>query len=173
VAVAVAPEEYRPIRIVVRDDELSRNRLTVFFRLLLVLPHLVWLLLWGIAAFTVSFANWLAVVVEAKVPSSLHNFVAGYLRYATHVGAYLLLATNPYPGFRGRPGYPVDLEIDPPERQGRWGGFFRLVLALPALLLAEALGGGSSDYGGVAAVAAFLAWFFCLALGRAPRASAT
>jgi len=170
VAVAsVSDETRRPIRIVVRDDDLSRNRLTVFFRLLLAIPHFVWLILWGIAAFTVSFANWLAVLVEARVPTSLHNFVAGYLRYATHLGAYLLLAANPYPGFRGRPGYPVDLEIDPPERQGRWGGFFRLILALPALLLAEALGGGNSDYGGVAAVSAFLAWFFCLALGRAPR----
>jgi hypothetical protein len=159
----------RPIRVVLRDDDLRRSRLTVFFRLLLAIPHFVWLILWGIAAFTVSFVNWLAVLIEAEVPSSLHNFVAGYLRYATHLGAYLLLAANPYPGFRGRPGYPVDLEIDPPKRQGRWGGFFRLLLALPALLLAEALGGGSSDYGGVAAVAAFLAWFFCLALGRAPR----
>jgi len=167
--IVASDEKRRPIRIVVRDDDLSRSRLTVFFRLLLAIPHLVWLILWGIAAFTVSFANWLAVLIEAKVPSSLHNFVAGYLRYATHVGAYLLLAASPYPGFRGRPGYPVDLEIDPPERQGRWGGFFRLILAFPALLLAEALGGGGSDYGGVAAVAAFLAWFFCLALGRAPR----
>jgi hypothetical protein len=169
VAVAVAPEERRPIRIVVHDDDLNRSRLTVFFRLLLAIPHFVWLILWGIAAFTVSFANWLAVLIEARVPSSLHNFVAGYLRYATHLGAYLFLAANPYPGFRGRPGYPVDLEIDPPERQGRWGGFFRLLVAIPALLLAEALGGGGTDYGGVAAVAAFLAWFFCLALGRAPR----
>jgi uncharacterized protein DUF4389 len=168
VAVAVAPEQRRPIRIVVRDDDLSRNRLTVFFRLLLAIPHIVWLILWGIAAFTVSFANWLAVLIEAQVPSSLHNFVAAYLRYATQLGAYLVLAANPYPGFRGRPGYPVDLEIDPPERQGRWGGFFRLVLAIPALLLAEALGGGGTDYGGVAAVSAFLAWFFCLARGRAP-----
>jgi Domain of unknown function (DUF4389) len=168
VAVAVATEERRPIRIVVHDDDLSRNRLTVFFRLLLVIPHLVWLILWGIAAFTVSFVNWLAVLIEAQVPTSLHDFVAGYLRYATHVGAYVLLAANPYPGFRGRPGYPVDLEIDPPVRQGRWGGFFRLLLALPALLLAEALGGGGSDYGGAAAVSAFLAWFFCLARGQAP-----
>ncbi len=48
-------------------------------------------------------------------------------------------------GFAVDPGYPVDLEIDPPEQQGRWGGFFRLFLALPALLLAAALGGGVSS----------------------------
>jgi hypothetical protein len=103
----------RSIRLVVRDDDLARNRLTVFFRLLLAIPHLVWLTLWGIAAFVVAFILWLAVLIEGQAPESLHEFVAGYVRYATHVAAYVLLAANPYPGFRGRPGYPVDVEIDP------------------------------------------------------------
>jgi hypothetical protein len=182
VVVAVAGENRRPIRLVVGEDDLRRSRLTVFFRLLLAIPHLVWVTLWGIAAAVVSFVNWLAVVINGELPSSLHNFVSGYLRYATHVAAYLFLAAGPYPGFRGRPGYPVDLEIDPPARQGRWGGFFRLVLAIPALLLATLLGGslsfnapanlvtyGLATFGGLATTAAFLAWFFCLLLGRAPR----
>jgi hypothetical protein len=181
----------RPIRLVVLDDDLGRSRLTVFFRLILAIPHFVWLLLWGVAAFVASFVLWLAVLIEGKAPAILHDFVAGYLRYATHVGSYLYLAANPYPGFRGRPGYPIDLEIDPPERQSRWTAFFRLILALPALVLTGVLGGGlsfgsqgswSSASGeqsgaawtgattaGTAAVAAFLAWFAILALGRAPR----
>jgi small-conductance mechanosensitive channel len=189
--VAVASPRQHPIRLVVRDD-LERNRLTVFFRLLLAIPHLIWLVLWGIAAFVVSFVNWLAVVIQGSVPSVLHDFVAGYLRYATQVSGYLFLAASPYPSFRGRPGYPIDLEIDPPARQSRWAGFFRLVLAIPALILAAMLGGGlsfgspSGSWGaaggdrasttwsafsstGVAAAAAFLAWFAILARGRAPR----
>jgi hypothetical protein len=188
---AVAAPSVRPIRLVVSDD-LGRSRLTVFFRLLLAIPHLIWVTLWGIAAFVVAFVMWLAVLVNGRVPTGLHDFVAGYLRYATHVGAYLFLAASPYPGFRGRPGYPIDLEIDPPERQSRWSGFFRLLLAIPALLLAAALGGGLSfgspggswgaaeqssgstgwtafSFVGVAAAAAFLAWFATLARGRAPR----
>jgi hypothetical protein len=148
--------------------------------------------LWGVAAFVVSFVMWLAVVIQGQVPTVLHDFVAGYLRYATQVGGYLFLAASPYPGFRGRPGYPIDLEIDPPERQSRWTGFFRLFLAIPALLLAATLGGGLSvgspggSWGaaggdessatwsavtltGVAAAAAFLAWFAIMVRGRAPR----
>ena len=35
-----------PIQLIVTDD-LSRSRLTVFFRLLLVIPHWIWLGLWG------------------------------------------------------------------------------------------------------------------------------
>ena len=141
----------------------------------------------------VSFVLWLAVLIEGKAPEILHDFVAGYVRYATHVGAYLYLAADPYPGFRGRPGYPVDLEIDPPERQSRWTAFFRILLALPVLLLASVLGGGFSlgspgssgasasgeasasaawtgaSVTGAAAAAAVLAWFATVALGRTPR----
>jgi hypothetical protein len=173
-----------PIRIVVRDDALRRRRLTVFFRLLLALPHLVWLGLWGLAASFAAIALWLGVVIEGKAPESIHGFVAGYLRYATHVAAYVFLAADPFPGFRGAPGYPVDLEIDPPARQSRWSGLVRMVLALPAALMASALGGGlawtalAGPYafaailltgGGAAGSAAFLAWFAALVAGRAPR----
>jgi hypothetical protein len=189
----VATPEQRPIRLVVRDDELRRSRLTVFFRLLLAIPLFVWVTLRGIAAFVVAFVIWLAVLIEAKAPESLHDFVASYVRYATQVSAYIFLAADPYPWFRCQSDYPVDVEIAPPVRQGRWGGFFRLVLALPALVLAAMLGGGFatgssgqgswsassgnedalwwnvSSAGGVAAAAAFLSWFAILARGGAPR----
>jgi hypothetical protein len=188
---SASSKQSRPIRLLVRDD-LERTRVTVFFRLLLAIPALVWVLLRGIAAFVVAFALWLAVLIEAKAPESLHDFVASYLRYSTQVGAYLLLAADPYPWFRVQPRYPVDLEIDGPVRQSRWSGGFRLVLALPAAVLASALGGGFStsspsaswssrgggtesysvwvaSYGGAAAAAAFLAWFAILARRRSPR----
>ena len=180
---AVAPQA-RPIRLVVRDNDLRRNRLTVFFRLLLAIPHFVWLVLWGTAASIVAFILWLAVLIEGQAPEILHDFVAGYVRYATQLSAYLFLAADPYPGFRGRPGYPVDVEIDPPARQSRWSGFFRLLLATPAILLSSALGAGftwSASGGfylifvalatssGVAGAVAFLAWFAIVVLGREPR----
>lgn len=187
----MASHEERPIRIVVDDESLERTRLTVFFRLLLAIPIVVWLGLRGIAAFVVSFALWLAILVSAQAPTSLHDFVASYVRYATQVSAYVFLAADPYPWFRCQSDYPVDLEVDPPVRQSRWSGFFRFFLALPALVLAGALGGGlstssgsGSGYsqdggdvaafygltaGGAAAVAAFLAWFAILARGREPR----
>jgi Domain of unknown function (DUF4389) len=173
--------EPHPIRLVVSDD-LRRSRLTVFFRLLLALPHLVWLLLWTIAAFFAAIANWFATLGAGSPPQALHRFLGAYVRYATHVSAFLFLAANPFPGFKGAPGYPVDLEIEPPARQCRCQSGFRLLLALPALALASVLasgggGGGGADtsaadaavtISGVAFVAAILAWFVSLALGRMP-----
>ncbi len=159
----------RPIRLVVGDD-LGRSRLTVFFRFLLALPHAVWLTLWTMAVWLVAFPAWLVALFDGRLPRVFHDFLAAYVRYGVHVAAYVFLAANPFPGFTGRPGYDVDVEIDPPAAQGRWSVAFRLVLALPALLLTSALiGGGGWTYAGVAASVAILAWFAALVTGRMPR----
>jgi Domain of unknown function (DUF4389) len=164
-----------PVRIVVTDD-LRRSRLTVFFRLLLAIPHYIWASLIGVAVAIAVFVNWWILLVRARTPQGLHDFVAGYLRYLTHLEAYFLLAANPYPGFYpfDDEPYPVELEIDPPERQNRWKTLFRLFLAIPAFVIAGALlwgGPRSNGYGagGVAFGAAFLLWFVGVFRARAPR----
>jgi hypothetical protein len=167
--------EPHPIRLVVQDD-LRRSRLTVFFRLLLAIPHLWWLSIWTFGAFFAVIGNWFATLVRGRSPLALHNFLAGYVRYTTHVNAYLFLAANPYPGFVGQPGsYPIDVEIDEPRRQSRWGVGFRMLLAIPAFFLAGALigwGGARAGYvallAGTMGTAAFLGWFAALVTGRMP-----
>ena len=68
----------------------------------------------------------------------LHHFLASFVREAAHVSAFLHLVGRPYPGFLGREGsYPVDLTIAPPAGQRRLGVLARIVVALPALLLAS------------------------------------
>ena len=178
--VTTSPEPRRhPIRLVVTDDA-RRSRLTVLFRLLLALPHLVWVTLYGIAASVVAFVAWLAVLIEGQVPTSIHDFLVRYVRYATHVAAYITLAAGPFPGFGGSLPYPVDVEIDPPARQRRLGALVRLLLVLPASLVASTLGGSAvlglsfglavlGLTGGLTGTIAFLAWFACLARGRMPR----
>lgn len=168
-----------PIKLVLADD-FERKRLTVGFRWLLVIPHFVWLGLWSIAAFFAALANWLVTLVLGRAPAALHRFLALYVKYATQVYGYFLLGADPYPPFDGRPGYPVDVEIDEASEQSRLTVAFRIVLVIPALLLAGALfglpsttSGGSSQLFnwsiGVAHVAAFLGWFACLARSRMPR----
>ena len=171
-----SPTQAHPIRLVVTDD-LHRSRLTVFFRLFLSIPHLLWLGLWSVVAFVIAVINWFATLIKGQSPQGLHDFLAGYLRYATHVEAYLLLAGNPFPPFfvgSTTGPYPIDLEVDPPVRQNRWKTGLRGFLALPALLLAAVFLGGpiawaSIDGGGIAGAAAFLTWFAALARGRSPR----
>jgi hypothetical protein len=151
-----------PVGVAVSDD-LGRSRLTVFFRLLLALPHIVWLILWGFAAFLAGIGGWFAALVIGRLPRALHRFLSAYLRYATHVGAFLFLTANPFPGFTGTPGrYPVDPELPEPERQNRLVTLFRVFLAIPAFAV-------SGSLYTLAFVAAFFGWFVALALGRMPR----
>src|SRR5207237_6182197 len=136
-------------RIVVTDD-LRRSRLTVFFRLLLAIPHFIWLALFGIVAIVVAFVNWWATLFRGSSPAGLHDFLAGYVRYLTHLEAYLSLTANPFPAFYvgSRLGaYPIDVEIDPPAPQNRWKTGFRIFLFVPAALVAGALSGGRGRLG--------------------------
>jgi Domain of unknown function (DUF4389) len=150
------------VRLVGDADDLRFSRVTVFFRLLIALPHIVWLLLWEIAAIVVMIVNWFATLFGGTPVSALHGFLSRYVRYQLHVYAFLFLAANPFPGFAGEPGsYPLDLELPEPGRQNRWKTGFRIVLAIPAILVASALGYGLF-------VAAVLTWFVALARGAAP-----
>ena len=149
-----------PIRLVVTDD-LQRNRLTVFFRLILAIPHVIWLLLWGIVATLAAIANWFATLVKGESPEGLHNFLATYLRYMTQVYAYILLIADPFPGFGGKPGYPVEIDVDPPQPQNRWTVGFRIFLAIPAFIIA-------GIFGYLNRILALFSWFVALVLGRVP-----
>jgi hypothetical protein len=145
------------------EDDLHRSRLTVFFRLFLVIPHLLWLYFWGWAFFAVLVFNWFATLFAGRSEADVQSFSARWVRYATHVYAYLLLAANPWPRFSGKPDtYPIDLEIDPPEPQPRLVTLFRIVLVIPAYVFAAVLST-------VAQVVALAGWFVCLALGRMPK----
>jgi hypothetical protein len=145
------------------DDDLRRSRLTVFFRLVLVIPHLIWLELWSFAVIWVIAFNWVATLFAGRSEEDVHSFVGRWVRYQLHVNAYLFLVADPWPKFSGKPGtYPVDLELDPPQPQSRWVTFFRIVLVIPAYIFSTVLIT-------VAQVVAVIGWFACLALGRMPK----
>jgi hypothetical protein len=173
-----------PIRLSVEDD-LRRNRLTVFFRLILAIPHFIWAFIWGVAVFFAAIANWFATLVAGTPPASLHRFLSAYVRYLAHLNAYIWLVANPYPGFVGEEGeYPIDVTLPPPAVQERWKVLLRIFLMLPALFLSATLGGvgairapyrgkggryGGGGGGALSAVCGILGWFAVLATGRMPK----
>lgn len=143
------------------SDDLERNRLTVLFRLILVIPHLIWLSVWGIAVYFAVIINWFATLFSGTSPQGLHDFIAQWLRYYLQVYGYLFFLADPYPGFMGNEPYPADLEVDPPRPQNRWITGFRIILAIPAVLVAGVLG-----Y--VLQVIGLISWIVCLVTGRMP-----
>jgi len=150
-----------PVRFVVTDD-LRRSRLTVFFRLLLVIPHYVWIAIWTYSMFLVIPFQWVWVILSGHMEEDVHRYVARFVRYHVHYYAYVLLLANPWPKPNGREGYPIDMELDPPERQNRLSVLFRLILAIPAIVFTIVLTT-------VLYVIGFLGWFVSLVLGRMPQ----
>jgi Domain of unknown function (DUF4389) len=151
-----------PVGLVI-DDDLRRSRLTVFFRLLLAIPHLIWLYLWAIAAEVLVLIGWFCALVVGHLPRPFHRFLRAFVRYQAQLYGYLTLAGNPYPPFTGTDPYAIDLRLPEPGLPlKRWKVLLRLVLAIPAFLLLYAAQA-------IAFSAAFLGWFACVVLGRMPR----
>jgi hypothetical protein len=157
---SAGPTPEHPIILEVTDDR-RRSRLTTFFRLFLTVPHMVWLLLWGIAVVFAVVGQWFFALATGRPAAPLRRFLAAYIRYQTHVGAFLFMVANPFPGFTGRPGYPIDVHLAPAERQSRWVTLFRLFLGVPAFILNGALNA-------LLVAAGIGGWFAALAIGRMP-----
>jgi hypothetical protein len=149
-----------PLRFVGGFD-LARSRLTVLFRIILVIPHAVVLTLYGIAALACAIIAWFVAIVIGRVPEGLHGVIAGYLRYYVRVASYAFILADPFPPFGAGGTYPVDLEVDPPTAQNRLTVLFRYILGYPCLLVLYVLEP-------VLALVAVGAWFVALFAGRVP-----
>ncbi len=143
----------------------GRNRLTAFFRLILAIPVAIVLYVYAIVALFAILIAWFAIVFTARYPQGLYEFVAGYLRFLTRVTAYAALLCDPYPAFSGAPddSYPVRLEFAGPlERYSRAKTFFRIILAIPLLILRYVMGL-------LLEIGAVGAWIVILFTGKMPR----
>ena len=171
----VTPEEERPaqpppverprphpVRLVDHDD-LRRSRLTVLVRLLLALPHLIWITLYTLVALFVGLANWIVTLIKGRSPQRMHRWLVRYLRYTVYVYSYVYVLANPYPPFHGEErSYPVDLHVEGLDGQRRLITAFRLILVIPAFVLSWVLGQ-------VLQVLAVLNWLIAIFIGRVPR----
>lgn len=77
----------------------QRNRLTVFFRLILAIPQFIVIAVLGIAVWAVYVIAFFAVLFTGRWPQGLRNFAVGFMRWVLRVEAYLLLLTDDYPPF--------------------------------------------------------------------------
>src|SRR5207248_6887551 len=87
-----------------RRGALTRtSRVTVLFRLVLAIPHLIALYFLYIAAEAVAFVAWFAALFTTRVPVGMYGFLAWVLGYGTRVMAYLGLLSDQWPTFSGAP----------------------------------------------------------------------
>ena len=165
----------------------TRNRLTVFFRLILAIPHIIWLFLWTIAVVLRRDHELDRDAHPGSRPAGPAPLHLPYVRYLVHLDAYLWLVANPYPGFVGEEGeYPIDVRLPPPEPQPRWKTLLpascspcRRSSSPPRSAagqrrgLRQARGGGTGPRlqaaSGLGSAVGVLGWFASLARGRMPK----
>lgn len=145
-----------------RDAIEGTSRATVAFRLILAIPHLIALWALSYAAAAVAIVAWFAVLFTACVPDGLYNFIGWVVRYGARVWAYVWLMNDRWPSFSESPDDPVRVQLPGPERLNRAAVFFRVILAIPAAIVASLLSSGL-------AVAGILLWLVVLIRGRVPQ----
>jgi Domain of unknown function (DUF4389) len=146
------------VRIDAREP-LRRRRLVVLLRVLIFVPHYIVVTLWSVLAALAVVVAWLALLVEGRLPTWLHRFIAAYVRYVVQAVAWLNLLSGRYPDPLHTTEHPFAIDIPDRPRQRRLVTLFRLPLALPAVVLASA-------FSVVRSLVGAAAWFTALALGR-------
>lgn len=114
------------------------NRWTTFFRLILAIPWFIVAIFWGILFYVTQILAWLLVTILGRYPEWLYNFNAGVVRFTVRFSGWLYLQTDEWPpfGLSDDPSYPIRVDIAPPaERQSRLKAFFRIILALPVMIV--------------------------------------
>ena len=146
-------------------DPIPQQRITVFFRIILMIPHAFVLWILGIVAEVVAVIGWFGALFTGRLPDFAADFLTGYVRWQTRYNAYYLLLTDQYPPFTLEDAnYPVRL-LTRPGRLNRLAVFFRLILGIPALIVTSLVGFGLFFF------SLFVIWLIVLFTGSMPPAA--
>jgi uncharacterized protein DUF4389 len=141
-----------------------QRRLTVFFRILMMIPQLIVLYFVGIAAEVVLVIGWFAALFIGRLPGFAADFLAGYVRWQARVAAYGILLTDKYPPFAlAHDDYPVQVAFSP-GRLNRLAVLFRIFLVIPAAIVTGVLAYGAFT------IVLFVTWLIVLVRGAMPPA---
>ena len=141
----------------------NRNRLTVFFRAVLQIPHALLVGVWGYANNLAGVIHWFIQVFTGKRNAGISTFSQNYLHYQARVSAYGGLLYDVYPNFGSERGQePTMYQLDMTPDVNRVTVLFRIIVAIPAFIVAFLYGIGSL-------VCTILSWFSIVVTGKMPR----
>jgi hypothetical protein len=124
------------------DYQAEQNRATTFFRIILAIPWFIVAYVYEIVAVFTVFIAWVAIVITGRYPEGLYKLNAGFVRYYVRTFSWIYLQTDEWPpfGIADDPAYPIRVNIGArEEHQNRLTVFFRIILALPLLILTYAV----------------------------------
>ncbi|MGA8032807.1 MAG: DUF4389 domain-containing protein [Casimicrobiaceae bacterium] len=187
---AGGPASY-PVAYDIEPQVHDRNRLTVFFRLVLAIPHLIlvggpglalgggwvwesgthgnwaWGFHWGgggvlgVVAGIMAIIAWCAILFANTHPRGLWDFVRFFLAWRARAVAYIALLRDEYPPF-GEAPYPVTYEVAYPDMpRNKWSVGLRIFYVIPHAIVLFFLGIAWF-------ITAVIAWFAILFTGSYP-----
>lgn len=142
------------------DYPVKLNRLTTFFRPILIIPIAIIL---GLLSSGLACATLLMIVFRVRYPRWWFDFARELARLNMRVGAYAALLTDSYPSTTKDQA--VHLDIDYPDAQkdlSRWLPLVKWLLAIPHFVILAVLWI-------FAFFAIIIAWFAILITGRYPK----
>ena len=145
-----------PVVVTIEPLYRGRDRLTVALRLLLAIPHLIFIgvglsfaarsgsrdfvsiggetgLLGGVA-WLLAVISWLTILISGVHINIVRRYTRFYLRWRVRAIAYMMLLADRYPPF-GDGAYSTTLTIEEPAIRNRLTVGLRLLLAIPHFIV--------------------------------------
>ena len=124
---------------VILPERAKQRRWTVLVRVFLAIPLAVVTIAVGIAAEVCVVVGWFAALVIGRTPKFVRTVVTAFLQLSVRLGAYSLLLTDRFPPFTmdDVPQYGVCIAVPPATRMNRAAVLFRLILVIPAAIVAR------------------------------------
>ena len=97
----------------------TRSRLTTAFRIILAIPHVIVMTVWGYLAEILAFIQWFIILFTGKRNQALWDLQWAWLGYAGRVHGYTNLMYDPYPAFGTVAGPRAGHDRPPLRRAGR------------------------------------------------------
>jgi hypothetical protein len=141
----------------------QRNRLTVAFRIILGIPHLIVAQLWGYVVQILAVIQWFIILFTGKRNEGIWNFQSSWWHYYGRVNSYTSLLHDVFPPFGTEAGsVPVQTTITNDEPVNRLTNALRIIWVIPAAIIGILL-----------FIAAFvvevISWFAIVITGKHPR----
>ena len=138
----MAPVAY-PVTFEVDESEAQQSRLSIAFRWLLVIPHVIVLAFLSLPQGVVLLLSWFTIIILGRYPRWMYDFNLGCYLWGVRVNAYAWLLTEVYPpfSFDPAPTFPVRIGIEEQvEERNRITVAVRSLLVLPHIIIWYFLG---------------------------------